>query len=276
VTAETTLTREVRGVSIFERRVGEGPPVVVLHGGPGADHAYLRPGFDLLGRGRQLVYYDQRGGGQSPVARDVPVGWREQVADLEALRVEWGFDRLTLAGYSWGGLLAMLYATEHPDRIERLALISPAPADRVSRLEFERAFNERNLAPELQAERQRLRESDLRVRDPEGFQRRMFELSVLPYFFDPSKVGGLTPFRVVGRTQQEVWQSLGDYDLRPKLRTLRIPALVVHGENDPIPVASARETAGILGAELHVIPKCGHVPHVEQPEAFAASASFQG
>jgi proline iminopeptidase len=54
----------VRGVTIFERRIGEGRPAVVLHGGPGADHEYLRPGFDALARARQLIYYDQRGGGQ--------------------------------------------------------------------------------------------------------------------------------------------------------------------------------------------------------------------
>src|SRR5512135_2039724 len=108
---ERTARREVRGVSLFELRVGEGPPVVVLHGGPGADHGYLRSGFDALAHDRELVYYDQRGGGRSPVPRDVPVGWRDQVADLEALREIWALDRLTLVGYSWGGLLALLYAT---------------------------------------------------------------------------------------------------------------------------------------------------------------------
>jgi pimeloyl-ACP methyl ester carboxylesterase len=51
-------------VSLFERRVWQGPPVVVLHGGPGASHDYLRPGFDLLAEGHTLIYYDQRGGGQ--------------------------------------------------------------------------------------------------------------------------------------------------------------------------------------------------------------------
>ncbi|HEY8105354.1 MAG TPA: hypothetical protein VIE46_04555, partial [Gemmatimonadales bacterium] len=69
-------------MSLFERRVGQGPPAVVLHGGPGADHGYLLPGFDALANRRELVYYDQRGGGRSPVARDVPVGWHEHVADL--------------------------------------------------------------------------------------------------------------------------------------------------------------------------------------------------
>src|SRR5262245_23291553 len=98
-TAGRTESVDVDGVEPFVRRVGEGAPVVVLHGGPGADHEYLRPGFDALADARELVYYDQRGGGRSPVARDVPVGWTEQVADLEALRRHWGLERLTVAGY---------------------------------------------------------------------------------------------------------------------------------------------------------------------------------
>jgi proline iminopeptidase len=261
-------TRDVRGVSLFERRVGQGPPAVVLHGGPGADHGYLLPGFDTLSIGRELVYYDQRGGGRSPVARDVPVGWREHVADLDALRDVWGLARLVLLGYSWGGLLAQLYAVEHPHRVERLALVSPAPSWRAAREEFERRFAERNLAPALERERRALRESGLRERDPPAYERRLFELAVVPYFYDPAKARELTPFRVVGRTQQEVWRSLGDYDLRPALGRLRVPAFVLHGEDDPIPIEAARETAGLLGAEFHALDRCGHCPHVERLEEF--------
>ena len=88
----------VRGVELFVRRIGSGPAAVVLHGGPGAHHDYLLPGFDALADGRELVYYDQRGGGRSAVDRDVPVGWTEHVADLEALRDRWAMDRLTLVG----------------------------------------------------------------------------------------------------------------------------------------------------------------------------------
>ncbi len=134
---EVTFTRSVRGVELFERRAGTGPAVVVLHGGPGADHGYLLPGFDLLASGRTLIYYDQRGGGRSPVERDVPVGWQEQVADLEALRQLWQLETLAIAGYSWGGLLAMLYAVHHPEHVNRLALVSPAPSWRGAREEFE-------------------------------------------------------------------------------------------------------------------------------------------
>lgn len=262
-------TIPVRGVSIFVRRVGAGPPAVVLHGGPGAHHDYLLPSFDALADGRELIYYDQRGGGRSPVARDVPVGWTEQVADLEALRDAWGLERLTLVGYSWGGLLALLYGLSHPGRVGRLALVSPAPAWRAAREQFESVFARRNVDPAFQEARRQLRESGLRERDPAGFQQRIFELSVAPYFFDPGRARDLTPFRVTARTQQEVWQSLGDFDLRPRLPELRgIPALVVHGEEDPIPIEAARTAAGLIGAAFHGLPRCGHVPYVEAFESF--------
>ncbi len=263
-----TCVREVRGISIFERRIGNGPPTVVLHGGPGAHHDYLLPGFDALATGRQLIYYDQRGGGRSPVPRDAAVGWQEHVADLEALRQVWGLEQLTITGYSWGGLLALLYATEHPDRVDRLALISPAPAWRAAREEFERRFTERNLLPELQQRRATLRASGLRETDPDAYAQRLFELSVAPYFHNPERARDLTPFRVTGRTQQEVWASLGDYDLRPSLSNIRVPALVLHGDSDPIPITASRELAQVLAAEFHMVPNCGHVPYVEAFDEF--------
>jgi proline iminopeptidase len=267
--SERTEKVAVRGVELFVRRVGTGHPTVVLHGGPGAHHDYLRPGFDGLARGRELIYYDQRGGGQSAVPREVPVGWTEQVADLEALRESWRLERMTVVGYSWGGLLALLYAVGQPGRIGRLVLVSPAPAWRAAREGFEQTFATRNLDPAFQEERKQLRESGLRERDPAAFQQRIFELSVAPYFYDPARARDLTPFRVTGRTQQEVWSSLGDYDLRPRLPSLRgIPSLVLHGENDVIPVEASRAAAELLGAELHTIPHCGHVPYVEAYDEF--------
>jgi proline iminopeptidase len=279
---DTRLAREVRvtlrGVELFTRRMGEGPPAVVLHGGPGAHHDYLLPAFDALAEGRELLYYDQRGGGRSPVARDVPVGWTEHVADLEGLRIEWGLERLTLVGYSWGGLLALLYALEHPGRVERLALVSPAPTWRAARDQFEQVFARRNVDPAFQEARRVLRESGLRERDPAAFQQRIFELSVAAYFYDPARATELTPFRVTGRTQQEVWQSLGDYDLRPRLPLLRpVPSLIVHGEEDPIPIHAAGTAAELIGAEFHPVARCGHVPYVEAFEEFRSTVgSFLG
>ena len=146
--------------------------------------------------------------------------------------------------------------------------MSPAPAWREARLEFERRFNERNLAPELQQQRAALRESGLRERDPSGYSQRLFELSVAAYFHDPARARDLAPFRVTGRTQQEVWASLADFDLRPALARLAIPAVVLHGTSDPIPIDTARTLAQLLRAEFHPLPGCGHVPYVEALEEF--------
>lgn len=260
----TTTIHRVRGVSLYERRIGAGPEVIVLHGGPGAHHDYLLPGFDALAPGRTLIYYDQRGGGRSPVGRDVPVGWREQVADLDALRDLWRLDRLHLCGYSWGALLAMLYAIEYPQRIGALALVSPAPAARSERASFESNLAERSSTPALEAERRALHASGLRTADLPRYQQRLFELAVAGYFHDPSRAKDLTPFRITGRTQQEIWRSLGDdFDFRPALARLDVRATVVHGDDDPIKCSSAAATAEALRAPLTILSACGHVPYIE-------------
>jgi proline iminopeptidase len=268
------MMMRVNGVDLFTRRVGAGPLVVVLHGGPGAHHDYLLPQYDRLARGRSLFYYDQRGGGRSPVEREVPVGWREHVADLEALRGLLGLERINVCGYSWGGLLAVLYLLEHPDRVERLALVSPASITARYRDEFERRFAERMAAPEIERARDELRASGLRERDPEAYRRRAFELSVAGYFRNFADAKHLTQFRVTARTQQAVWSSLGHYDLRPRLRDLPSrfplpPSFILHGTFDPIPIEASRELAGLLDAKLVELP-VGHCPHVEATEEFVA------
>ncbi|HKR56677.1 MAG TPA: alpha/beta fold hydrolase [Gemmatimonadales bacterium] len=262
----------VNGLSLFTRRVGAGPLVVVLHGGPGASHDYLLPQYDLLSKGRELFYYDQRGGGQSPAPREAPLGWEAHVSDLEGIRIALGQERLTICGYSWGGLLGLLYTLRHPERVERLALVAPAAITREWRNDFDTEFSRRMAAPERQAERDELRASGLRDRDPEAYQRRAFELSVMGYFKNPSDAIRLTPFRVVARTQKAVWESLGDWDLRPELKaTVARSAFpvcrILHGTGDPIPIASSREISHITSADL--IPlDCGHCPHVEVTSDF--------
>ncbi len=263
---------EVGGVALFTRRSGAGPLVVVLHGGPGAHHDYLLPQYDLLAGHRELFYYDQRGGGRSPVPRDTPVGWHEHVADLEGIRLALDRERLPLLAYSWGGLLAVLYYLQHPERVERLALVSPASITAAYRREFDRRFAERMSAPEIVRAREELQTGGLRERDPAAYQRRAFELSVAGYFHDFAAVKNLTAFRVTGRTQEAVWASLGEYDLRPQLQQYHSrlpipPSLVVHGTYDPIPIEGSRELAGLLRAELVELP-AGHCPHVEATEAF--------
>lgn len=258
------------------------PRVLVLHGGPGASHDYLLPQMLRLAQGRELLFYDQRGGGRSRVDATVPLTWEMHVDDLTRVAVELRVDPLIVIGYSWGGLLAMLHAIEAANgrsaiRAEAMLVIDPAPVSRRYRAVFEAEFARRQASPELQQLRQELAASGLRERDPEAYRQRAFELSVAGYFANSNAARNLTPFRVVGRVQQAVWDSLGDYDLVPHLSSVRCRALVVHGREDPIPLESSEGCARALGAQLVVLDRCGHVPYVEQPDAlFEVAEAFLG
>lgn len=252
--------------------------MLVLHGGPGAEQDYLLPQMLALESAqRDLVFYDQRGGGKSRTDDRTPITWETQVADMARVIAELelaaGDRGLTVVGYSWGGLLAMLYAIEATaDRVapppSRLVLIDPAPVNRAFRDQFEKEFAARQSGPIVRELRDELAASGLRESDPDAYRQRSFELSVAGYFADPRRAHDLTPFRVVGRVQQSIWESLGDFDLtRPgMLDAVRTPALVVHGRQDPIPLASSEAAARSLRARLVVLENCGHVPYVEQSQ----------
>lgn len=271
-------------VPLYWARYGNAsaPTLLVLHGGPGAHHDYLLPQMLELSDTWQLVFYDQRGGGKSATEDRTPITWRTHVEDLDRVISELAIDPLVIVGYSWGGLLAMLYAieaaagrtTHHP---ERLVLIDPAPVNREYRRVFETELARRQSSADVATMRAELAASGLRDRDPEAFRQRNFELSVAGYFAHPGAAHDLTPFRVTGRVQQSVWESLGEFDLLApgQLNSVSIPVLIVHGRQDPIPLESSEAAARALGAELVVIEDSGHVPYVEQPdELFRRIRSF--
>ncbi|MBL8982166.1 MAG: alpha/beta hydrolase [Gemmatimonadetes bacterium] len=251
------------------------PPLLVLHGGPGAHHDYLLPQMLALAASHEVVLYDQRGGGRSRTDDPTPIGWVQQVDDLALVVQELGCMPLTLVGYSWGALLAMLYTAEAAQRgltvPQRLVLIDPAPVSRSHRARFEEEFARRQSGDRVRALRDELAASGLRERDPDAYKQRAFELSVAGYFADPRRATDLTPFRVTGRVQQSIWESLGDFDLLPRLQALNLPTLLVHGWHDPIPVDSSIEAARAMRARLVVLESSGHVPYVEQPGALFAT-----
>ena len=260
-------------VPLYWVRYGEAgrPLLILLHGGPGADHRYLLPQMLHLVPEYQLLLYDQRGGGRSRPTDNAQIGWRDHVSDMASICREFGLSNPSIVGYSWGGMLALLYSIAGLDdpalpKPARLALISPAPVTTAYRAEFDSNLRARGNAPAIADERARLMASDLRDVDPDAYRQRVFELGIAGYFADPANARNLTPFRVVGRVQQSTWASLGDFDLRPDIERLRVRARIVQGRDDPIPAASSNDVARALQAELVLLDRCGHVPYVERPQ----------
>ncbi len=115
------------GVSLHYRVIGTGADtVIVLHGGPGLPSSYLLHVLDPLAIDRTLIYYDQRGRGQSGLVDSSALTAAHDVDDLDSLRRAFGLTRISLIGHHWGAILAALYAKRYPDHVKRLVLVSPS------------------------------------------------------------------------------------------------------------------------------------------------------
>jgi len=265
-------TFQTEGVTIWYEVRGEGPkaPLVLVNGGPGFDHTYLTftDVWDRLSRTRRVVFYDQRGNGKSsPLTQGQPCGLAEQIADLEALRVHLGFEKMDLLGGSWGGYLAMAYAARHPERILHLILVgSAAPKIQDTVFLFKNVFPERVEQEEGFAFATELGDAkaiadDVRiylamiVHQPEMRERLLSRFSEMEYRQSVNKL---------------VWADIQRFDLNPELPKFRFPTLVTTGRYDfnVAPSVAWAIHKAIPGSEFAVFEKSGHLPFYEEPEAF--------
>jgi proline iminopeptidase len=267
----------VDGTRLYFRELGEGPPLLVLHGGPDFNHSYFLPEMDLMASAFRLIYYDQRGRGKSSAGvapEDVSI--ESEVQDLDLVRRHFGLDRVAVLGHSWGGVLAMEYAARHPERVSHLILLNTGPASRVDAL----AFREGRRATEAEGlERMRAiaktREYIAGDIDTEAeYYSIHFRRAVVPEYLERvvrSLRTHFTPEDIVKaraieeRLYEETWQRPG-YDLIARLRTSPVPTLVIHGDRDFVPLEGNRHIAdGVPGARLVQVKDCGHFSYLERP-----------
>jgi proline iminopeptidase len=273
------------GVRLFYGMEGNGPDtVVVLHGGPGLNLDGLRPDLAPLARRHTVIYFDQRGCGQSEMPDTLRLTADLMVKDLEAVRQAFRIGRMTLLGHSWGAGLAVLYAAEYPEHVARMLLVGPVPPRPGAYLEqYDAGAAARRDSAETA--RQAVSDSIQRVaEDPYPACREWYRIFLRGVAATPeaaSRIRGdlcaATPtnLRLQGVLRQRVWGSIWDtvavegYDWRPLARRVSAPTLVLHGDRDPLPLAASEEWTRVLAhARLVVISDAGHYPHAEQPEQF--------
>jgi proline iminopeptidase len=275
------------GFRLHYRVEGQGSrALVVVHGGPGNSMESIRADFAPAQAGRRVIFYDQRGNGGSTLTIDeASLAIGRHVADLEAIRLHFGLEKMDLLGNSWGGLLASYYAIAHPDRIARLILHDPAPPARIW-LEGMNDEIRRREARLPAADRRRFAAaadpmSWYRAPDPLALCRDFMTILFRLYAYDPDAAvrfrgdacaGGPEAVRRQLLVNKAIWAGVPDYDLRPYLWRVRAPVLVLYGEADPVPRAGVEAWAeGFPDARLLVIRRAGHLSHVEQPAVYFAA-----
>jgi proline iminopeptidase len=277
--------------SLYARTVGQGAPVIVLHGGPDFDHSYLLPEFDRFANTWRLIYYDQRGRGRSADGvQPSDVTLDSDLADIDAVRQHFKLAKPIILGHSWGAVLALEYALRHPDRVSQLVLMNPAPVS-TAQVALLRKGYARQLGTDMDAQRTMLASAAYQAGEPDAVAARYrihFKHALTQAadyeklmarmkagFIAQGKDGILKARAVEDQLMRDTWQRAG-YDLLPKLRKLSVPTLVITGANDFIPVAISEEVAGAIpGARLVTVRDCGHFSYMEcATEVRAALSQF--
>jgi proline iminopeptidase len=267
-------TIQIRDVSLFVKAMGQGYPLVLMHGGPGLDHSTLLS-LQPLADQFTLVFYDHRCNGRSEGADVTSMTWENLTADADALRQTLGFDKWAVLGHSFGGNVALEYALRYPGSLSHLVLMNTGG---------DQWWVNQN-APEILAKRGY---SATAV----GAARRFYNGQLTPHeyfstlfkfaraylyhsslFFHPSilalahRVGVDPPMKI--RPEATIFgysQLLKGWTVMDRLGEIQTPTLVLAGRYDFLfpPEHQAILADRLPNAELVLIERAGHNPHDEQ------------
>ncbi|MEW9919094.1 alpha/beta fold hydrolase [Marimonas sp. MJW-29] len=243
------------------------PTVIMVHGGPGADHSVSKPHFSQLSDIAQVIYYDHRGNGRSDFCDDSTWNLAQWGDDLKGLCDALGIEKPIVIGTSFGGFVTLSYATRHPGHAGALVLISTA-----AKVEFSEVYDAfgRLGGPEIRQIAEDYWEN------PTDAGRAVYREKCVPFYQKAADASTDWLERIIWRNEIALWfngpsHEHGAMDFRAQLGWIECPALVMVGEDDPItpPVFSDAIAAGIAARDLRYerFADCGHGVVADKPEA---------
>ena len=277
------------GVILYVKTVGRGPPLVVVHGGPGASHDYLLPSLYRLATSYRLIFVDERGSGRSPRLENPSQYTVEKMADdVEAVRTALQLGKIALLGHSYGGVVVQAYAFKYQANLSHLILASTfsstrelnealgrmkqaMPADRRARLE---ALEKAGLFGKGEVwEHGRYTDEYAKLAWGVGYFPALYGARPEPNY-DPVEGNTKNSWELY----REMWGSHGEFvvdgnlkevEWVDRLAEIKVPTLILVGDHDQSDPAMSREmNAKIAGSKLVVLPDSGHMTFVDQPELF--------
>ena len=269
--AEGKVNRD--GIDLFYSIVGtSGDYVLVLSGGPGEEIRSMQGIADELGKKYRCIMWEQRGTGRSKLPRydASTINLNAYVEDIEALRKQLRTEKFIVVGNSWGMILGLAYAGAYPNGVRAIVTIGSGPIT----FEYLGVFSDNQTA--------RLGACEIEVRDfwrdpsrqAANSDRAAFErlrAATVAYFYDRKKAlemaMELNPNDYNFRVPPAFLQAEGKYDIRPKLKSITAPVLLLQGRQDLAGEANVCEAHALIrNSTLAFIDKCGHMPWLEQPE----------
>lgn len=275
MSAEIGDPTEGRYVPVDDTRLwvlemGEGHPLLALHGGPGLDHTQFRPWLDPLAERFRLIYVDLRGQGRSDLVDPATLSLERFAADLDPLAGALGLESYAVLGHSFGSFVTLRHAVDSGRASHYVLLGSLASASWLDRIDKQiRAFEPAALREQIES----AWDAETSVETVEQFRHLLVDQ--LPFHFSDSTGPALEEF-VAGvprmRLGPEVLRTFanseyGGIEVREQLPQLENPVLVVAGEHDRVtaPEAGYEIAEAVPNGEYTLVRDAGHMMFVEKP-----------
>ena len=284
---------DAHGVLIYVTTLGEGEPLMVVHGGPGASHDYLLPHLLPLARHNRLVFIDERGSGKSEKLED-PKGYtvENMVEDVEDVRTVLGLGKINLLGHSYGGVLAQAYALKYQANLQHLVLCSTFHSTKALNAVFVQM--KAKMPADLRARIEKAERDSLyghgqaweKGRYPASYMTDAWGGGYFPYLYqrnpdpnyDPAGNGVMS-----WDLYREMWGSHGEFlingnlvsvEYADRLKTLTVPTLITVGDHDECDPSIAKDMNALIpGSKMVVLPQSGHMTFVDQPKLFVSAVN---
>ena len=269
--SDTELYFDVDGSALVPDgdRMAERPVLFLVHGGPGSDHSVFKPAFTPLRDVAQLVYHDMRGCGRSAPADPRTCTLAQNIADLDALRAHLGVERISLLGSSYGGMVALGYALEYPDRLANLILVATAPSHRF--LDEARAIVEERGTPDQVRVCRALWEGSFEsLEQLHEYYRVMGPLYARSFDPEAAEEGWGRGIRSYPALNRGFGDFLRTFDYVDRLHEIACPTLILAGEHDWIcpPSQSRLMAERIPRSHLKIFERSSHAIAADETEAF--------
>ncbi|MFB6731433.1 alpha/beta fold hydrolase [Bacillus mobilis] len=257
---------KVNDYQLYVDLIGEGEPIVFLHGGPGSEHRFFLPHMVPLSKKFKLVFYDQRGCGKSDLSENDQYSMKNEVENLEALRIQLGFEKMNLFGESWGSILALLYATTYPQRVNKILLTAAIGVTSKGLERFSKELEKRL----TEDDKIKLSKWEKNVKIGEASIEDLLQILDPYYVFSQETLNRKEKNTFSGEVNKAIGTDIkNNYDVTGNLHKIsNIPILVAQGSHDILTPSIIKElfSEHISHLQLVEIEKCGHWTVVEQPE----------
>lgn len=260
-------TANINGAELFYETVGDGPPILVMHGGLGLSHDYLRPYFDTLSDDYQVVYYDHFGNGRSAEPEDyAEMTFDRMTSDAAALMDHLGHETFTLIGHSYGGFIAQAFATQYDDRLNGLVLVDTVPVF--------------DYAPTVSGSDEQMAAFGKLFSQPmaDNADWQATWGLVVQIYFKEQDDALLAELDSKTNYNFKAWNAsgalLGSFNMLEALPKISTPTLAMAGAHDGITPAgpgAERISSLVQNGTLAVFENSAHYPFIEEQEAFFAT-----